>query len=236
MCGSERRVLSKKVAVSTWAMAWVARSRSRRCGSLILAPGTPFPPSAAQTSTWITDSSSGAMTTCSVVQEPAEAAWRTRSSVEGCEKLAAAVSSGPDAATATDPRPLVLALTSPTMPTAVRALRGATTVDVDSPERITERVQELLAAMLERNGVDKADLISILFTATDDVVSMFPAAAARAMGLGDVPLMCARELGVTGGTPRCIRVMMHLTTDRQRAELRHIYLEGARNLRDDLPG
>ncbi len=122
------------------------------------------------------------------------------------------------------------------MPTAVRALRGATTVDVDSPERITERVQELLAAMLERNGVDKADLISILFTATDDVVSMFPAAAARAMGLGDVPLMCARELGVTGGTPRCIRVMMHLTTDRQRADLRHVYLEGARNLRDDLPG
>lgn len=121
------------------------------------------------------------------------------------------------------------------MPPAVRALRGATTVDADTPEHITERVVALLETMLARNGVDKEDLISILFTATDDVVSMFPAAAARTIGLGDVPLMCARELGVTGSTPNCIRVMMHLTTDRSRAELHHVYLEGARGLRDDLP-
>lgn len=121
------------------------------------------------------------------------------------------------------------------MPSAVRALRGATTVDVDTPEHITERVQALLQAMLERNGVDKDDLISILFTATDDVVSMFPATAARAMGLGDVPLICARELAIVASTPRCLRVMMHLTTERTRAELHHVYLEGARGLRDDLP-
>lgn len=121
------------------------------------------------------------------------------------------------------------------MPPAVRALRGATTVDADTPEHITERVVALLETMLARNGVDKEDLISILFTATDDVVSMFPAAAARTIGLGDVPLMCARELGVKGSTPNCIRVMMHLTTDRSRAELHHVYLEGARGLRDDLP-
>lgn len=121
------------------------------------------------------------------------------------------------------------------MPTAVRALRGATTVDVDDPDHITVRVQSLLRTMLERNGVDKDDLISILFTATDDVVSMFPAAAARAMDLGDVPLMCARELAVTGSTPRCLRVMMHLTTERPRTDLHHVYLEGARSLRDDLP-
>jgi chorismate mutase len=121
------------------------------------------------------------------------------------------------------------------MPSAVRALRGATTIDVDTPAHITERVQALLTAMLERNQVAKEDLISILFTATGDVVSMFPAAAARAMGLGDVPLMCARELDVEGGTPRCVRVMMHLTTERSRAEMHHVYLEGARHLRDDLP-
>lgn len=117
----------------------------------------------------------------------------------------------------------------------VRALRGATTVDVDTPEHITERVVALLQAMLERNGVAKEDVISILFTATEDVVSMFPAAAARTMGLGDVPLICARELSVVGATPRCLRVMMHLTTDRTRAQLHHVYLEGARGLRDDLP-
>jgi chorismate mutase len=121
------------------------------------------------------------------------------------------------------------------MPRAVRALRGATTVDADTPEQVTERVQALLRAMLERNDVDKDDLISILFTATGDVVSMFPAAAARAMGLGDVPLICARELDVEGSTPRCLRVMMHLTTERSREEMHHVYLEGARHLRDDLP-
>jgi len=121
------------------------------------------------------------------------------------------------------------------MPTAVRALRGATTVDVDTAEQVTDRTKALLQSMLDRNGVAKEDLISVLFTATDDVVSMFPAAAARDMGLGDVPLMCARELAVSGSTPRCIRVMMHLTTERSRAELHHVYMEGARSLRDDLP-
>lgn len=121
------------------------------------------------------------------------------------------------------------------MPTAVRALRGATTVDVDTEEHVSERVQSLVTAMLDRNGVDKDDLISVVFTATDDVQSIFPAAAARGIGLGDVPLLCARELDVKGGTPLCIRVLMHLNTDRTRSELHHVYLEGARGLRDDLP-
>ncbi|MBV8692262.1 MAG: chorismate mutase [Actinobacteria bacterium] len=121
------------------------------------------------------------------------------------------------------------------MPPAVRALRGATTIDKDTADQVTERVQALVARMLETNGVDHDDLISILFTATDDVTSMFPATAARAIGLGDVPLICARELSIEGGTPLCIRVMMHLTTDRARDELHHVYLEGARGLRDDLP-
>ena len=117
----------------------------------------------------------------------------------------------------------------------VRALRGATTVDVDDPAHITERVVALLERMLERNAVDKEALISILFTATDDVHSMFPARAARTMGLGDVPLICARELDIEGGTPRCVRVLVHLDTAKPRSELHHVYLEGARDLRDDLP-
>ena len=117
----------------------------------------------------------------------------------------------------------------------MRALRGATTVDEDTVEQIEARVRVLVETMLERNGVAKDDLISIIFTATEDVVSMFPATAARSIGLGDVPLLCARELTVDGGTPRCIRVLMHLTTERRRDELHHVYLEGARGLRDDLP-
>ena len=122
------------------------------------------------------------------------------------------------------------------MSSAVRALRGATTVDADTAEQVNARVQALVSEMLAANQVDKEDLISIVFTATEDITALFPATAARVVGLGDVPLLCARELSVKGGTPLCIRVLMHLTTDRSRSELRHIYLEGAKNLRDDLPG
>jgi chorismate mutase len=122
------------------------------------------------------------------------------------------------------------------MPTAVRALRGATTVDADQPEQITERTVALLEEMFERNGVDHDDLISIWFTVTEDLTSAFPAAGARTVGLGDVPLLCAREIPVPGSTPRCIRVLAHLTTDRARDQLHHVYLEGAVGIRDDLPG
>jgi chorismate mutase len=77
--------------------------------------------------------------------------------------------------------------------------------------------------------------VSIIFTATDDIHSVFPAAAARKFGLGHIPLLCARELDIDDGTPLCIRVLMHVESDRPRDELHHVYLEGARNLRDDLP-
>jgi chorismate mutase len=121
------------------------------------------------------------------------------------------------------------------MTAAVRALRGATTVDEDSKEQITERVVELMRSMVEQNAVDHDDLISIWFTATPDIHSMFPALAARNIGYGDVPLLCAQELDIEGATPRCIRVLAHLNTTRSNAELHHVYLHGARALRDDLP-
>jgi len=121
------------------------------------------------------------------------------------------------------------------MAPAVRALRGATTVDEDTVEQVTERTIALVEAMLERNGVHHDDIISVWFTATGDIHSIFPATAARKAGLGDVPLICARELDIEGGQPLCIRVLMHLTTERARSELHHVYLEGAVGLRDDLP-
>jgi chorismate mutase len=121
------------------------------------------------------------------------------------------------------------------VPAALRALRGATTVDRDDEDHVHARIVTLLTEMCDRNGVDHDDIVSILFTATDDLHATFPAAGARKMGLGDVPLICARELDVDGGTPRCLRVLMHLTTERTRAELHHVYLEGAVTLRDDLP-
>jgi chorismate mutase len=121
------------------------------------------------------------------------------------------------------------------MPPAVRALRGATTVDVDEKNHLFERVIALLDEIFERNSLDHDDLISVIITATDDIHSAFPAEAARKFGLGDVPLLCARELDIEGGTPRCVRVLIHLQTDAPRDGLHHVYLEGARSLRDDLP-
>jgi chorismate mutase len=118
----------------------------------------------------------------------------------------------------------------------VRALRGAITVDRDEPDHITERVVTLLQEMWARNGVHHDDLISILFTATPDIHSMYPPTAARSIGLGDVPLIGAVELDVPTGTKLCIRIMAHLETTKSRAEMHHVYLEGAKGLRDDLPG
>jgi chorismate mutase len=115
------------------------------------------------------------------------------------------------------------------------ALRGAITCDEDTKAEIDEKTQALVKEMLARNGIEHDDIVSILFTATDDLTAEFPAAAARMVGLGDVPLICARELGIVHGMQRCIRVMMHFYGDQVRSDLHHVYLEGARQLRDDLP-
>jgi chorismate mutase len=122
------------------------------------------------------------------------------------------------------------------MSATVLALRGAITLERDDRDHLLDRVERLLGEMMSRNSLTHDDIISILFTATDDVRSVFPAAAARRMGLGDVPLICARELDIDGGMPLCVRVLMHVSTDRRRGDLRHVYLEHARTLRDDLPG
>lgn len=117
----------------------------------------------------------------------------------------------------------------------VRALRAATTLEVDERTHLLERTQELIAQLLTRNGLHEDDLISIVFTATDDVRSAFPAEAARAAGITHVPLLCARELGIDGGIERCIRLLVHAYTTRTPRELRHVYLHAARQLRTDLP-
>ncbi|MHB8218791.1 MAG: chorismate mutase [Acidimicrobiales bacterium] len=120
-------------------------------------------------------------------------------------------------------------------PPSVRALRGATTVEADTVEQVTARVQELMTEVMARNDLLEEDIISVIFTATSDIVSMFPATAARGIGFGAVPLLCASEIPVPGATPLCIRVLAHVTTTLDREELRHVYLHGAQVLRDDLP-
>ena len=114
-------------------------------------------------------------------------------------------------------------------------LRGATTVDADDHEAIVAATAELLSLMLERNTVEHDDLVSLVFTATPDLTSEFPAAAARRIGISDVPLLCASEIDVRGAIGGCVRVLIHLYTERDRSALRHVYLGRARQLRTDLP-
>jgi chorismate mutase len=118
---------------------------------------------------------------------------------------------------------------------SVRALRGAIQVDADTRDAILEATTVLLLAVLDRNAVTAEDLISVVFTATPDLRSEFPAYAARQLGMTDVPLLCASEIDVPGAMPRVLRLLAHVETARPRAELRHVYLRGAAQLRTDLP-
>ena len=117
---------------------------------------------------------------------------------------------------------------------SIRAIRGATTVERDDPVLIQDATRELLAELVARNGIAASDIVSLIFTATPDLHSEFPALAARQLGIGDVPLLCTQELDVDGAMPRVIRVMVHAETDRTKSELRHVYLRGAAALRRDL--
>lgn len=119
-------------------------------------------------------------------------------------------------------------------PRSVRAIRGATTVSADQPPLIREAVQEMLDAILDDNDLVPADIISAVFTATPDLVSEFPAHAARLYGWTDIPLLCAQELPVSGALQRCVRVMVHAESTRARNEIRHVYLRDAILLRSDL--
>lgn len=106
-------------------------------------------------------------------------------------------------------------------------------MDEDSTAQVTSRTVELLAAMLSENNLTTDDAISVFFTATPDIHATFPATAARRAGFEEVPLMCAQELAVNGALGSCIRIMLHVTTDLPRSSLNHVYLHGARSLRDD---
>lgn len=108
-------------------------------------------------------------------------------------------------------------------------------MDENDRELILAGTAELITTLLERNGLDSADLISMVFTATPDLTAEFPAYAARQLGLTDVPLLCATEIAVPDAMPRVLRVLAHVESDRSRSEIRHVYLRGAAQLRTDLP-
>ena len=125
-------------------------------------------------------------------------------------------------------------MTEPTRPRVLRALRGATTVSADRADEIAAATTELIAEIASRNALAVDDVVSAVFTVTGDLTSDYPARAAREAGWHDVPFLCAVEMPATGALERCIRLLVHVTTDRTRAELRHVYLRGARTLRPDI--
>lgn len=117
---------------------------------------------------------------------------------------------------------------------AVRAVRGATQLEEDEREHMLERVAEMVTDVMSVNRLTVDDFISVIFTATSDLVAEFPAYAARRLGFDDVPLLCARELDVEGAMPRIVRMLAHVETDLPRADVTHVYLHGASSLRRDL--
>lgn len=119
--------------------------------------------------------------------------------------------------------------------TRVRGIRGATSVTEDRPELILEATREMLQELLKANEIESfEEIVSAIFTTSPDLTATFPAEAARALGMTQVPLLCASEIAVPNSLPRCIRVLLHVNTERSQAEICHVYLRDAKKLRPDM--
>ena len=117
-----------------------------------------------------------------------------------------------------------------------RGVRGATTLKANTREAILEATEELLGAMVEANGIDPDLIASAFFTSSPDINAEFPALAARQMGWTNVALLCGHEMQVPGSLPMCLRVLLHINTERKASEIVHVYLRGAKVLRPDFEG
>ena len=119
---------------------------------------------------------------------------------------------------------------------SVRGIRGATSVAADTKEEVLSATRELLVELLRANGLEDCfeEIASAVFTTTRDLTSAFPAEAARGLGMSSVPLLCASEIPVADSLPRCVRVLLHVNTDKTQAEMIHVYLRDAKRLRPDV--
>lgn len=126
-------------------------------------------------------------------------------------------------------------MTDEVRPVRVRGIRGATTVDRNSREAILDATSELLQLLIDANGIHQDDVASAIFTTTPDLNAEFPAVAARQyFGWAHVALSCGHEMAVPGSLPMCLRILLHVNTDRRQDEVTHVYARGARVLRPDL--
>ncbi len=113
------------------------------------------------------------------------------------------------------------------------ALRGATTVDKNDTDEIILRTKQLLSDIIKKNGLNCDRIVSIIFTATIDLDAVYPAVAARELGMNEVPLICCQEMNTANSLPKCLRLLMHVRTDYE-TKPQHVYLRGAISLRPDL--
>ncbi len=118
----------------------------------------------------------------------------------------------------------------------VRAVRGATTVESNTAEQIIKETTVLLEKIITTNNINEDDIISVIFTVTNDLNAAFPAEAARKAGLTKIALMCMREIDVPGSLKNCIRILMHINTEKSNDQIKHIYLKGSKSLRQDITG
>lgn len=116
---------------------------------------------------------------------------------------------------------------------SVRGIRGATTVEVNEPESILEATAELLTELMQANGLQVDDVASAFFTTTLDLNAEFPAVAARSLGWDDIALLCGHEMNVPGSLPSCLRILLHVNTEKAASQLVHVYLRGASVLRPE---
>lgn len=114
-----------------------------------------------------------------------------------------------------------------------RGIRGATTADANTPDAILQATRELLVLLIEANDLDSEDVCSAIFTTSPDLNAEFPALAARQLGWHNVALMCGHEMAVPGALSSCIRILIHWNTPKTQAEIKHVYIRGARHLRPE---
>lgn len=112
----------------------------------------------------------------------------------------------------------------------VRGVRGATTVENNSAEEILAATRELVQALIKENDLQAEDICSVLFTATKDLDTVYPAKAVREMGWHMVPLQCVQELNVAGSLPLCIRVLLHINTSKNQKDIKHVYLRDRKSV------
>ncbi|MBN1521507.1 MAG: chorismate mutase [Candidatus Aureabacteria bacterium] len=116
----------------------------------------------------------------------------------------------------------------------VRGIRGAITVDNNTPEDIVQETRVLLKEMIEKNHIRKEDVCSIFFSVTLDLTSEFPALAARQLGFTDTPLLCLTEIPVPESLGKVVRILIHCNTKTSQKDMIHVYLKEAVSLRPDL--